>query len=56
MTSDRPYRRALSREDALEELRRNAGTQFDPRVVKAFARTLGELYPSDATNVSAASA
>jgi HD-GYP domain-containing protein (c-di-GMP phosphodiesterase class II) len=35
MTSDRPYRRALSREAALEELRRNAGTQFDPRVVEA---------------------
>ena len=35
MTSDRPYRRALSREAALEELRANAGTQFDPVVVEA---------------------
>ena len=35
MTSDRPYRKALSVEDALEELRRNRGTQFDPRVVDA---------------------
>jgi diguanylate cyclase (GGDEF)-like protein len=33
MTSDRPYRRALSHADALEELTRNAGTQFDPEVV-----------------------
>ena len=33
MTSDRPYRRALSHDDALAELRRNAGTQFDPRCV-----------------------
>ena len=32
MTSDRPYRRALGRATAVEELRRNAGTQFDPRV------------------------
>ncbi len=33
MASDRPYRRALSHDDALAELRRNAGTQFDPRCV-----------------------
>jgi putative nucleotidyltransferase with HDIG domain len=39
MTSDRTYRRALSREEALSELERNAGTQFDPSVVKAFMRT-----------------
>lgn len=36
MTSDRPYRKAMSREAALAELRRCAGTQFDPRVVEAF--------------------
>ena len=42
MTSDRPYRRALTREDALEELRRNAGTQFDPGVVKALLAHLDE--------------
>jgi putative nucleotidyltransferase with HDIG domain len=35
MTTDRSYRRALHRDDAIEELRRNAGTQFDPRVVDA---------------------
>jgi HD-GYP domain-containing protein (c-di-GMP phosphodiesterase class II) len=35
MTSDRPYRRALPAEVAYEELRRNSGTQFDPRVVDA---------------------
>jgi HD-GYP domain-containing protein (c-di-GMP phosphodiesterase class II) len=33
MTTDRPYRRALSREAALAELRANRGSQFDPRVV-----------------------
>ena len=42
MTSDRPYRRALSRADAVEELRRNAGTQFDPRVVGALLAELDE--------------
>jgi putative nucleotidyltransferase with HDIG domain len=36
MTSDRPYVRARSPRVALEELRRNSGTQFDPRVVDAF--------------------
>ncbi|MBX5470694.1 MAG: HD-GYP domain-containing protein [Thermoleophilaceae bacterium] len=35
MTSDRPYRAATTPEAALEELRRNAGTQFDRRVVDA---------------------
>jgi putative nucleotidyltransferase with HDIG domain len=35
MTSDRPYRRASSEEEALSELRRCAGTHFDPEVVEA---------------------
>src|SRR5689334_12750121 len=33
MTTDRPYRRAMTPEAAIEELRENAGTQFEPRVV-----------------------
>ena len=41
MTSDRVYRRRLSRDDALAELDRCAGTQFDPDVVAAFAEELG---------------
>ena len=36
ITSDRPYRLARSHEYALEEIRRHAGTQFDPTVVAAF--------------------
>jgi len=42
MTSDRPYRAALSLEDAVAELRRHAGTQFDPRVVEALLAVLDE--------------
>lgn len=36
MTSDRPYRKAMSEEAALEQLRMHSGTQFDPRVVNVF--------------------
>ncbi len=36
MTSNRPYRAALSPEQALAELRKESGTQFDPAVVDAF--------------------
>lgn len=38
MTSDRPYRRAMRHEEALAEIKRNAGNQFDPSVVEAFIR------------------
>ena len=40
MTTDRPYRPATSEDDALNELRRCASTQFDPAVVDAFAHEL----------------
>jgi diguanylate cyclase (GGDEF)-like protein len=40
MTSRRPYRDAMSREAALIEVARNAGTQFDPRVVDCFLRMI----------------
>ena len=40
MTSSRPYRHRLSRADALEELRRCAGAQFDPEIVEAFRALL----------------
>jgi HD domain-containing protein/MASE9 protein len=39
MTADRPYRKALSQEQALSELRKFAGVQFDPEVVDAFVQT-----------------
>ena len=37
MTSNRPYRKAMSHEIAIAELKRCAGTQFDPAVVESFA-------------------
>jgi HD-GYP domain-containing protein (c-di-GMP phosphodiesterase class II) len=40
MTSDRPYRRAMSVDAAKIELSRNAGTQFDPKIVKALLHVL----------------
>jgi putative nucleotidyltransferase with HDIG domain len=42
MTSDRPYRRALSREQALAEVERCAGTQFDPRIAQVFLELFAE--------------
>jgi len=47
MTSDRPYRKALSTETALDELRNNVTTQFDPRVVAAFQRIIKTEAPAD---------
>jgi HD-GYP domain-containing protein (c-di-GMP phosphodiesterase class II) len=41
MTSDRPYRLAMSRETALEELRRSAGSQLDPTCVGLVREVLG---------------
>ena len=41
MTSDRPYRRAMSQPEATAELRRHAGTQFDPGAVDALLAELG---------------
>ena len=40
MTTDRSYRAAMPLEDAIAELRRCAGTQFDPRVVTTLVAVL----------------
>lgn len=39
MTSDRPYRKAMSGDLAMSELKRCSGQQFDPQVVDAFLKT-----------------
>lgn len=41
MTTDRPYRSALSFEEVILELKRCSGTQFDPELVDAFCRSAG---------------
>jgi HD-GYP domain-containing protein (c-di-GMP phosphodiesterase class II) len=40
MVSERPYRAALPREAAVNELERCKGTQFDPEIVDVFLRIL----------------
>jgi len=40
MISNRPYRKALSVEEAIGELKKNAGTQFDPLIVQIFCMIL----------------
>lgn len=42
MITDRPYRKALSMNDAISELRRCAGTQFDPLLVELFVDVINE--------------
>ena len=42
MTTDRPYRKARPMQEAIAELRRCSGTDFDPAVVEALAHTLEE--------------
>ncbi|HEY6015249.1 MAG TPA: diguanylate cyclase, partial [Gaiellaceae bacterium] len=42
MTTDRPYRGRLSREEACRRLRESAASQFDPRVVETFLRLADE--------------
>jgi HD-GYP domain-containing protein (c-di-GMP phosphodiesterase class II) len=44
MTSDRPYRKALSYEEARNEISRFSGIQFDPDVVKYFLRVPLEIW------------
>jgi HD-GYP domain-containing protein (c-di-GMP phosphodiesterase class II) len=42
MTSDRPYRSALTHEEALAEVERCAGTQFDPKIAQVFLEVFRE--------------
>ena len=45
MTIDRTYRRARPRAEAVEEIVKGAGDQFDPIVVKAFCRLVEDEAP-----------
>jgi putative nucleotidyltransferase with HDIG domain len=54
MTTDRPYRKAMPIEDALAELRKCAGSQFDPRVVDALERVVLRDAPRGISTLLAA--
>ena len=45
MIQDRPYKRAIDHADAVTELRRFAGTQFDPELVEIFNKLFAERPP-----------
>lgn len=46
MTSNRPYRDALTKEFVIEDIRKNLGTQFDPEIGKVFISILETEYDS----------
>ena len=57
MTSDRPYRPAISTEEARQEIQRCIGSQFDPAVASAFlnseiSRTPFEVTKSEETKTA----
>ena len=56
MTTDRPYRAALPEEQALGELAKNSGTQFDPVVVEALITALRQRDAAGAQRAAAATA
>jgi putative nucleotidyltransferase with HDIG domain len=49
MTTDRPYRQALSTKEAIDEILQFRGTQFSPGLADAFARMVREMPPMDET-------
>jgi HD-GYP domain-containing protein (c-di-GMP phosphodiesterase class II) len=52
MLADRPYRRGRPAAEALEELDRCGGTQFDPRVVDALKAYLRRSHGAAVTRAS----
>ena len=47
MTSERPYRRRMSLEEACKELERSAGTHFDPKIVRVFVEEVRKGLPAE---------
>lgn len=52
MTSERPYRESLSKEYALEELKRNAASQFDPEIVRIFTEKVIKRISEDSVDIN----
>jgi HD-GYP domain-containing protein (c-di-GMP phosphodiesterase class II) len=52
ITSDRPYRRANTFDAARREIRRCSGSQFDPKVVKAFLAVPDQVWSDLRTEIS----
>ncbi len=46
MISARPYKAAMTHDQAMRELRRQAGVQFDPELVEVFVSLVGEGGPA----------
>jgi HD-GYP domain-containing protein (c-di-GMP phosphodiesterase class II) len=49
MTTDRPYRNAMTRDAAIAELHANTGTQFDPKIVTALIKVVEQGMPTALT-------
>jgi putative nucleotidyltransferase with HDIG domain len=47
ITSDRPYRKAMTQKQALEEIKKASGKQFNPELIGAFLRLMGKRKKPD---------